>query len=139
MRHLLILITATALLAITAGCATTPAQRTEKLLGQSGFKAVPATTAAQQQQVTTLPAATISRVQRKGQTYYVYPDPARNVLYIGNQAQYEAYRTAERGRYLAQDAKLLRDDSAPSNLTEGLRGPSGAVPNWEQMWNGWPE
>ena len=139
MKHLLILITASALLAMVAGCATTPAQRKEKLLTQSGFKAVPASTAAQQEQINTLPPAKVSLVKRKGRTYYVYPDRARNILYVGNKAQYHAYQIAAQDQYLDQDAKLVRDASASSTLAEDSLEMSGAVPDWEQMWDGWPE
>jgi hypothetical protein len=139
MKHLLMLTTATALLAIVTGCKTTPIQRTERLLTQSGFKAVPARTAAQQQQINTLPPAKVSLVKRKGQTFYVYPDHARNILYVGNKPQYQAYQVAAQDQYLAKDAKLLRDASASSALSEDSLEMSGAVPNWEQMWDGWPE
>jgi hypothetical protein len=139
MKHLLMLTTATALLAILTGCKTTPIQRTERLLTQSGFKAVPASTAAQQQQINTLPPAKVSLVKRNGQTFYVYPDHARNVLYVGNRAQYQAYQIAVQDQYLAQDAKMVRDASASSVLSEDSLEMSGAVPTWEQMWEGWPE
>jgi hypothetical protein len=139
MRHLLILISATALLAIVTGCATTPAQRTEKLLTQSGFKAVPATTAAQQQQINALPPAKVSLVKRKGQTFYVYPDRARNILYVGNKAQNQAYQIAVQDQYLAQDAKLVRDANAAPVLNEDSLEMSGAVPTLEDIWEGWPE
>jgi hypothetical protein len=139
MRHLLFLISIAALAAMLAGCATTPASRTEKLLTQSGFKAVPATTAAQQQQLNTLPPAKLSLVKRKGQNFYVYPDHARSFLYVGNKAQYQAYQIAVQDKYLAQDAKLVRDANASSVLSQDSLEMSGAVPTWEQMWEGWPE
>jgi hypothetical protein len=139
MKHFLILIGAAALVAIVAGCATSPAKRTEKLLTQSGFKAVPATTAAQQQQMNSLPAAKVSPVKHKGQRYYVYPDPARNVLYVGNKAQFQAYQIAVQDAYLAQDAKLVRDASAAPVQNEDALEMSGAMPSLEELWQGWPE
>jgi len=131
--------TATALMAIAAGCATTPAQRTEKLLTQSGFKAVPATTAAQQQQINTLPPAKVSLVKHKGRIFYAYPDHARNVLYVGNKAQYQAYQIAVQDQYLSQDAKLIRDANAAPMLNEDSLEMSGAAPTLEEIWEGWPE
>jgi hypothetical protein len=139
MKHLFSLISAAALVAIVTGCATTPAQRTEKLLTQSGFKAVPATAAAQQQQINTLPPAKVSLVKRKGQTFYVYPDQARNILYVGNKAQYQAYQIAVQDQYLAQDAKLIRDANAAPVLKEDSLEMSGAATTLEEVWEGWPE
>ena len=139
MKHLLILISAAALLMIVAGCATTPAEHTEKLLAQSGFKAVPAKAASQQQQMHTLPPARISLVKRKGHIYYVYPDHARNILYVGHKAQYQAYQIAAQDQRLSQDARLLQDAGDSSVLNEDSLEMSGAVPTWEQMWEGWPE
>jgi hypothetical protein len=139
MRYLLTLVSAAALLATLAGCATTPAERNEKLLTQSGFKAVAASTASQQQQMHTLPPAKISLVKRKGRTYYVYPDHARNILYVGNRAQYQAYQVAAQDQYLSQDAKLVRDSEASPALNQDSLEMTGAVPTWEQMWQGWPE
>jgi hypothetical protein len=139
MKQLLILLTITTLLAFVAGCATTPTQRTEKLLVQSGFKALSASTPDQQQQIKALPPAKLSPIKRKGQTYYVFPDPQRNVVYVGKKAQYQAYQIAVQDQYLAQDGKLLRDASRSSNYSEDALEMSGAVPTFEQMWEGWPE
>jgi hypothetical protein len=72
------------------GCATT--HQTETLLSEAGFKAVPAATAAQQSHLNTLPPDKITRVQRQGKTYYAFPDPARKVLYIGQEAEYKQYQ-----------------------------------------------
>jgi hypothetical protein len=138
-KYLLILISAVALVAIITGCATSPAKRTEKLLTQSGFKAVPATTAAQQQQMKSLPAAKVSLVKHKGQRYYVYPDPVRNVLYVGKKAQFQAYQIAAQDAYLAQDAKLVRDTSGAPVQNEDALEMSGAMPSLEELWEGWPE
>ena len=139
MKQLLILTAGLALMFVIPGCATSPAKRTEALLAQSGFKPVKVATAAQQQRMNALPAARLSRVQRKGQTYYVYPDPARNLLYVGNKAQYDAYQIAAQDEYLAQDAKLVNDASVRPVLSEDAAEMSGAGPTWEEIWEGWPE
>lgn len=139
MRHVLILVTAVALLALVPGCATSPAKRTEKLLTQNGFKALPATTAAEQQEMNSLPRGRVSVVKRKGQRYYVYPDPARNVLYVGKKAQFQAYQIAAQDAYLAQDAKLMRDASASPVQNEDALEMSADMPSLEELWQGWPE
>jgi hypothetical protein len=139
MKHLLTFISIIALAGIVAGCATSPARRTEKLLTKSGFAAVKATTATQQQQVHALPPDKVSLVKRKGKTYYVYPDAARNLLYVGNQAQYQAYQIAVQDQALSEDAKLIRDFQAAPVLNADAAVMSGAEPSGEQIWEGWPD
>jgi hypothetical protein len=139
MKHKLALIGAVALAAVVGGCATSPVQRTEALLSQNGFKPVAASTAAQQQRMQSLPPDQISAVKRHGQTYYVYPDPARNLLYVGNKAQYQAYQTALQDQRLAQDAKLARAVQDAPVLNQDALEMSGAGPSWDEIWRGWPE
>src|SRR5262245_55311336 len=81
---------AAVVIALGAGCAST--RQTEDLLTEAGFKARPATTPAQQAQLKSLPAHKVSTVEKGGKKYYVYPDPAKNVFYVGDSAQYEEYR-----------------------------------------------
>ena len=81
---------AAVLLAFGSGCAST--KQTEDLLTAAGFKARPATTAAQQAELKSLPVRKVSIVEKGGKKYYVYPDAAKNVFYVGDGAQYEEYR-----------------------------------------------
>jgi hypothetical protein len=68
---------------------------TESLLVSAGFKAKAATTAKQKQELKTLPQGTVSRVTQKEKTFYVYPDVASQKLYVGSEAQYQAYQSRE--------------------------------------------
>ena len=81
---------AAVLLACGSGCAST--KQTEDLLTAAGFKARPATTPAQQAKLKSLPAHKVSPVEKGGKKHYLYPDAARNVVYVGDSAQYEEYR-----------------------------------------------
>ena len=90
-----------ALAAFVVGCTTT--QQTENLLSSSGFKATPATTVQQQAHLKSLPAHKVSSVQRDGKQYFVYPDVARNVLYVGQSAQYEQYKKLRAQQKLAEE------------------------------------
>ncbi len=75
---------------LSAGAAAaTPSA--ENLLLSAGFKAKVATTAKQRQELKTLPEGTVSPVMQRGTTFYIFPDPARNEIYVGNKAQYQAY------------------------------------------------
>lgn len=84
------LIAAVALVALALGCAS--GIHTENLLSAAGFEMVPADTPQRQAHLKTLPAHEISMTQRDGKTYFVYPDPPHNVLYVGQQAQYNQYQ-----------------------------------------------
>lgn len=85
------------LIALIAGCATSsqPSKqvvRMENRLTQCGFKMVTATTPDQEQHLQSLPPGKLSVLLRNGHRYYVFPDAARNTLYVGRTTQYLAYQ-----------------------------------------------
>ncbi len=90
------------LLAFAAGCMTN-AQFKEANLTQAGFKSIPANTPERQAHLKTLSTTKVTPVQRNGQTYYVFPDPAKNVLYVGRQAEYNAYKQIKLGQQQRAD------------------------------------
>jgi hypothetical protein len=103
-----------AILALTLGCAST--RQTADLLSAAGFKIVVANTPQQQQHLKTLPPHKMRVVHRKGKTYYVYADPTHNLIYVGNQLQYDQYRDLRLAKNVAeedlQDAELNAQDGA---------------------------
>src|SRR5579871_5175262 len=78
------------LLALAIGCSTT--HDTENMLSAAGFKMVPANTPERQAHLNSLPADKITPVQRNGVTYYTFADPKQNVLYVGQEPQYQEYQ-----------------------------------------------
>ena len=101
-----------ALLALTAGCATTTAtQDTESMLVASGFKVVTPKTAAQQQKLQKLPPGKIAQINKGGKTYYVFPDAADNQAYVGGPKQYQAYNKS------ASNTNLRSSNSKPPRCT----------------------
>lgn len=90
-----------ALLALVAGCSTV--QDTENLLVASGFKIVPATTPEQEAALKNLAADKVAMVPRNGTTYFVYPDPAHKVLYVGQQAQYQEFQRLRHQNQMAEE------------------------------------
>jgi hypothetical protein len=80
------------LVILLGACATTASPRTENVLLSAGFKAKVATTAKQRQELQTLPEGKLSPVRQKGKKFYVYPDAPHNQIYVGNKAQYQAYK-----------------------------------------------
>ena len=102
------------LIALASGCAST--RQTEDLLSAAGFKARPATNAVQQAQLKSLPAHKVSTIEKGGKKYYVYPDAAKNVIYVGDSAQYEQYQKLRKQQEWAEEqanpAVQLQDDTA---------------------------
>src|SRR5689334_25170534 len=95
------LLTIGALLAVAIGCTTT--KERESMLSAAGFKIVPANTPEREAHLKSLPADKITPVQRQGTTYYTFPDPKNNVLYVGQEAQYQKYRQLRYQKQLADE------------------------------------
>lgn len=115
---------AVAIVALAVGCMT--AHQTENLLSEAGFKIVPATTPQQQAHLKTLPAGKVTIARREGTTYYVYPDAARQVIYVGKDVQYQHYLKLCRQHETAEPGL----NSAEVNNEPGW-GPWGA---WQGSW-----
>jgi hypothetical protein len=90
-----------ALLALAVGCTTT--SKRENLLSAAGFKMVPAATPEQKAHLQTLPPDKVTMVQREGKTYFVFPDRKQQVLYVGQQAQYDEYQKLRLQNQLAEE------------------------------------
>jgi hypothetical protein len=87
-----------AALMLMAACSTTGTSpnvaQKENLLSQSGFKVVTVKTPKQQQAVSGLAQYRCSAVKYNGNLYYVYPTATKDQIYVGKQAQYNAYKKA---------------------------------------------
>jgi hypothetical protein len=104
------LVCAAALAALFPACNTTgsnsgsttatsaSASQTVAWLSQSGFKPYSAKTAAQKAHIQSLPADKVTKVNRGGTNMWVYPDSANNQVYVGNSAQYNAFRALRKSR-----------------------------------------
>ncbi len=110
------MIVATALLALTVGCATTQTstQSKESMLVAAGFKTITPKTAAQQQKLQKLPPGKIAMIKKAGKTYYVFPDMAHNQAYVGGPKQYQEYQQLRTEKKLAQEnletAEMYQDE-----------------------------
>jgi hypothetical protein len=98
-----------ALVVFALGCAT---QQKEKLLTQAGFRTSGVSTPEGQQHLKTLTPGKITPVKRGAKTYYIFPDPAHNRVYVGDQAQYQKYRQ------LRSEQKLTEEQIAAQVNTE---------------------
>jgi hypothetical protein len=110
-KALISIVSSAAVLALVMGCATAKRNEMEGLLSAAGFKMVPATTAAQQAHLKSLPPGKITSAQRDGEMYFTYPDAVNKVLYVGQQAEYKSYQNLRVQKEMA-DEKL---DAAQMN------------------------
>lgn len=92
MKVLARMIACSFVLAQLTGCVSpvVVAQKETMLLAE-GFKVIPATTPEQQRLLNTLPSDRVSVVRRAGKVYFVYPDPGKKVIYVGDNDAYLAY------------------------------------------------
>ncbi|MFO1419120.1 MAG: hypothetical protein U1E83_10680 [Methylotetracoccus sp.] len=100
----------------------------ESDLSAVGFKVLIADSAQKQTMLHELPPQTISRVDRPDGTYYLYADPNLCAcLYVGRQAEYNAYQKLLVERQMSDQA-LIGNEIAEDQRAGW--GPSGAWGNW---------
>jgi hypothetical protein len=95
-RSVFAMLAALAAMAILCGCASTapPPPDASQLLA-AGFRVVVAKTVEQQQHLQALQPGKITEWQRNGVHFFVYPDVAKNQIYVGTQKEYLAYRRVQ--------------------------------------------
>jgi hypothetical protein len=101
-----------AVLALIAACQTVAtnnaeiaASKKENLLAQAGFKVITVTTPKQQQAINGLAQYRVSAVTYKGKLYYVFPTATKDKIYVGKQAQFNAYKQALQSQPATQKAQ----------------------------------
>jgi hypothetical protein len=120
--------------AMLISCATTQTstQNRESMLVASGFKVITPKTAAHQQKLQNLPPGKVTMIQKKGKTYYIFPDPAHNQAYVGGPREYQAYQQLRAENKLSKEdletAEMYQDSEMQWSLWgggEGVWGPMG--------------
>jgi len=106
------IVSAMAILALVTGCQTMAtnsseiaSSKKENLLAQAGFKTKTVTTPKQQQRVSQLAQGRVSAVKYNGKLYYVYPTGKKDQIYVGKQAQFNAYKQALQASQQAQQGQ----------------------------------
>ena len=97
-------------LAAGAGAAASPID--ERELVDSGFKVLVATTKVQRDWVQRLPPGKIRAMQRTGKKYFIYPDSARNQIYVGGPMEYESYARLHPEHRIADLQQAAKEQSA---------------------------
>ena len=130
-------VAALVLYTLITGCASTPSTaEVESLLTAAGFKTVVASTDRQLRQIPTLPAGQVTVVTQTGKNWFLYPDLARNRVYVGTEKEYRAYLNLRAQNNLPDvdpEASYFKQDAAMRAAT--ARG--GSVTPW--VWDGWPD
>ena len=117
---------AVATLTFVTGCASTAtttaaaAPQKESMLQQAGFITKTVTTPRQQQQVSVLPLGKVSAVKYQGKSYYVYPTAKKDQIYVGKQAQYNAYKQIMQKARMAQQGQ--QEMAGYADITEETAG-----------------
>ena len=103
-------------LALMAACQTTGSSpavaQKETLLAQSGFKVVTVKTPKQQQAVSGLAQGRCSAVKYNGNLYYVYPTGTKDRIYVGKQAQFNAYKKALQAQQASQSQQASQTQAS---------------------------
>jgi hypothetical protein len=113
-------------LALCAVCVVSCAnlKNQENLAVASGFKIITPKTPDQEALLKKLPADKVTRINYKGQTYFVLPDVKNNVAYVGNEAEYQAYQRTR------LDQQLSNDNLEAAEMNEDVAMDWGG-------WDGW--
>jgi hypothetical protein len=99
-----------------AGCASLQAEdarATERMLAAAGFRQKAANTPEKAAHLQALAPGKIVRRERNGESHYVYAD--HNVchcIYVGTEPQYQQYRKLVREQTMADEAKVVADESS---------------------------
>jgi hypothetical protein len=124
----IVILSAVGTTALMVGCQTATTSQTapatsqrETMLTQSGFQTKTVTTQKQQQHVSQLAGGRVSAVKYNGKVYYVYPNANKQKLYVGNQAQFNAYKQALKSRQMAQQGR--QQMAGTPDITEETAGP----------------
>jgi hypothetical protein len=124
------IVSAVAVLALMAACQTAGTSQSavaqkEALLTQAGFKSKTVTTPKQQQQVSQLAVDRVSAVKYQGKLYYVYPTGKKDQIFVGKQAQFDAYKRALQAQQATQktqqEQQMLQGSPVWTGETAGPR------------------
>jgi hypothetical protein len=77
-------------LVVASGCSST--NQKENMLSSAGFKRMAANTPQREEHLKSLPDDRLTTVDLNGHNYFVFPDRAESMLFVGQEPQYEHYQ-----------------------------------------------
>ena len=78
------------LAAFLLGCSST--HQKENMLSAAGFKAIPANSPQRQEHLNSLPDDKLTAANLNGHNYFVFPNRSENILFVGQESQYQQYQ-----------------------------------------------
>jgi hypothetical protein len=84
------IVCAAALLVLASGCAST--EHKENMLSAAGFKPIAANSPQRVEHLNSLPDDRLTVANLNGRSYFVFPDRANDVLFVGQEPQYQQYQ-----------------------------------------------
>jgi hypothetical protein len=87
---MLSIVCAATLLVLVSGCAST--KHSENMLSAVGFKATAANSPQRAEHLNSLPDDWLTVANLNGHSYFVFPDRANSVLFVGQEPQYQRYQ-----------------------------------------------
>jgi len=136
-----------AVCAFIAACTSAPPSQvqSESLLSAAGFKTVVASTDKQLQQLPSLPAGQVTVVTQTGKNWFVYPDLAKNRVYVGTQKEYQTYLKLRAqnnlpdvdpiASYFKRDAAMTAASARDAGIAPVIATSDPSIPPWD----GWPD
>ena len=117
---------------ILSSCHSSPDK--EQLLSTAGFKCVAPKTSDQISHLKSLPQGKMTEVVKNGHSLFFLADGKRNLLFIGNQQEYQSYQQLRLNKRLSRDkdatAALNSDASNEWSNWGGLQ-----TPYWGPVFN----
>ena len=110
-----------AVLALMIGCTTT--SNNADLLSAAGFRRFPADTPQKQQLLNTLTPGRLTLITWKGKQFYVQPDVANNLAFVGTPAEYQTYQQLRLARQLSNDNLMAAQMNQNAMMGWGAWGP----------------
>ena len=102
------------LILLVSGCNSL--QKKEQLLGAAGFHSVTPSTPAQIAKLKSLPQGHLTPITKNGKTLFLMADVKQNLLFVGNQSQYQAYKQMQLNHQLSNDKLATKDLNSDATM-----------------------
>jgi len=79
-----------ALMVLASGCSST--ERKQNMLSAAGFKPIAANSPQRVEHLKSLPDDRLTTANLNGHNYFVFPDWSENLLFVGQEPQYQRYQ-----------------------------------------------
>ena len=120
------------LLAVAVSCTTT--NTNTDLLSAAGFRRFPADTPQKQELLKTLTPGRLTLITWKGKQFYVQPDVANNLAFVGTPAEYQTYQQLRLARQLSNENLMAAQMNQSAMMGWGAWGPGSYGGFYGRRW-----